>query len=384
MARAQRSTLLLVPEQPRRHESRAEQVKRNDGAIRAAVADTIVESGWDGIAFSAVAKRAGLTVGAVYGRAESPSDLAIDLWEHEVSGWLRQTAAAFVEAATSGDPAAVGAAFGRLDAATKQTALLTELLIAAIFDVDLGEVVLTEARQVLSEFCTPSPGGAPVTAQQAAGSALVFSFAFGRALAARGGRRPPRLTPHQLTVLGQHATAAPYTGPVPVGPPLRWTRDLTHLDEHTAALMEGTLRTVGRIGFRRATISKIARASGVARGSVLSHFDDKVALVAYAAHVGLVPPGEVWTQYDPVVKEYGPLISRASFLRDFLKPDNADLWALNLELARIAAVEPRLSEFDVPESTLEHTHLGVMLLASIVPGLQDLPYAGAFLAGSAT
>lgn len=67
----------------------------------------VLEAGWDGVTFTGVAKRARLTVGAVYGRAENPAELGIDLWEHALGPWFAQAVAELFEAVDANDPEAV-------------------------------------------------------------------------------------------------------------------------------------------------------------------------------------------------------------------------------------------------------------------------------------
>jgi len=92
----------------------------------------------------------------------------------------------------------------------------------------------------------------------------------------------------------------------------------------------------------------------------------------------------VWSQYEPVVEENGPLVARALFLAEFLRAQHRSAWLVNLELAHVALAIPELAAFAAPPDTLQHTHLGVMLVACFVPGLDTLPFAGPFGAGSAT
>lgn len=361
--------------------TRAQMVIDNDRALRDAIAAVTLLSGWDAVTFSGVAKRAGLTVGAVYGRADSVADLGSDVWESDAGPWLRAVVGNLLTAGRSGNPEAIRAALEAWTHNASMSALVAELLIAALFDDDLADVVMVDARSILSRPCTPS---AEVSAHEAAASALFLSFAFGQVLATRGGGVPPAVDRDQLRVLAGYFGSAPREMPTHTPPRLVWRREIIGLDPQAAAIIEGTLDVVGRVGFKRATISRIARAGRVPRGSVLGHYDGKVALVADAAHRGLITPMDVWLQYAPVIEEFGPLVSRALFLRDFLAPDNAANWAINLELARLAQFEPALAEFRASNNVLEHTHLGVMLLAAVVPGLDALPYAGPFASGTAT
>lgn len=343
----------------------------------------VLEAGWDGVTFTGVAKRARLTVGAVYGRAENPAELGIDLWEHALGPWFAQAVAELFEAVDANDPEAVVALMEDWGSAD-EAALVAELLIASLFDDDLAEVVRVDALSVLTGYCLPSSSSPRVTAHQAAAGALLMSFAFGRAIAHRAGVALPSFTLRDGQVFVGHRHASAGRSRIPQPKELHWVRPLDELDLHNRAVVRGTVDVVGRVGYRRATIARIGRAAGVPRGGVLSHYKDKAGLVAEAARLALVPPGEVWSQYAEVEAQHGPLLSRAIFLADFLKPANAPLWAVNLELARMSRFVPELREFCPGGSVLEQTHLGVMLTASLVPGIDTLPYAGPFTAGATT
>jgi len=339
--------------------------------------------GWDGVTFTGVAKRAGVTVGAVYGRAENPTELGIDLWESTLGPWFVQSVADLFDAVDSKTPQDVVAQMKEWGSAD-EAALAVELLIASLFDDDLAEVVRASALTVLGGYCLPSTSTPRVTAHHAAAASLLISFAFGRAIGHRAGVALPALTLRDGQVLAGHWHAPSVRIPIPRSKELVWLRPLDDVDSHTRSVIRGTVDVVGGVGYRRATIARIGRAAGVPRGGVLAHYRDKAGLVAEAARQALVPPGEVWSQYADVVAEHGPLLSRAIFLADFLKPANAPLWAVNLELARMSRFVPELTEFCPGGSVLEQTHLGVMLTASLVPGINALPFAGPFMAGSTT
>lgn len=369
---------------PLARRSRAATVAENDEAVRRAVADMAIEVGWDAVTFSGVAKRAGLSVGALYGRAENTTELAIDLWESQVSPSFRAGVARVIEAGRAGDAEAIRAALRCWDDERQMSALTAELLIAALFDADLAEVIGRDATTALSLFMAPRTTAPRVTRHEAAAGTLLGSFVLGRAVAVRGGVHLKPVSAEQASALaGMYATPSA-TGALPEGPNLRWIRSMHDVDPSTRAVLQGALDVVGRVGYRRATIARIARTSGIPRGSVMTHFSSKAHLVSEAASRGLVPPGEVWSQYAPVIAEHGPLTSRAMFLADFLKHGNRRFWLLNLELVRMARLVPELAPFGATPSVLENTHLGVMLAAAFVPSLDRRPFAGPFAAGSAT
>lgn len=366
-----------------RHKSRSLIVEENDSAIRAATISMSGHVGWDSVTFSGVAREAGLSVGAVYGRVESHAELGIDLWESRVRKWLDSVMNQLILAGRAGDPHLVEQALLRLHSEPDMTAITIDLLIGSLFDVDLREVVGVDAKQIIGAACTPSRD-ARITAQQAAAGALLSSFGLGHAIALRGGAEPESLTAQQLHALAGLFIAPPSRKVTPAGPRLRWVRSMEGFDSIQKDILQGTVDVVGRVGYHRATISRIARSARVPRGSVLSHYASKAELVGQAALLALVPPGEVWEQYAPVIAEHDPLVARAIFLKDFLKPENKPLWAINLELARIGRFIPEIGQFRASPNTLEHTHLGVMLVASLVPNIDSLNFMGPFQAGSAT
>jgi AcrR family transcriptional regulator len=367
----------------RRRRSRAEIVEANDAALRNAAVDMTHKLGWDSVTFSGVARLAGLSVGAVYGRAETHAELGIDLWQSRVRDWLAGVMDQLMEAGRAGNPQSVAAALERWHREPDMTSVTIDLLIASLFDADLQEIVGADAQRILGAACTPSTHPR-ITAQQAAAGSLLTSFGLGHAIALRGGAEPEQLNSQQLNALAGLFIAPSSRKVTPSGPSLQWVRSMDHIDPTQRDILLGAVEVLGQVGYHRATISKIARTADVPRGSVLSHYATKAELVGQAARLALVPPGEVWEQYAPVVAEHGPLVARAIFLKDFLKPENKPLWSINLELARIGRFIPEIGQFRASPNTLEHTHLGVMLVASLVPDLDSLNFMGPFQAGSAT
>lgn len=358
---------------------RTEAVAANDVAIRGSVASIILSSGWDALTFTGVAKGAGLTVGAVYARAETSVELGIDLWEQSLSSWLSAAVADLVRSAIADDGAGVLTQLQRWER-DLSAALSVEMLIAALFDDDLAEVIAPDARRILEGDGNERSGDE----LRAAARVLLTSFALGRAIAQRAQAKLPRIGPREGRTLAAQFHATAEFVELPASPPLRWVRAMDDVDPHHADVLRASIDVVGRVGYRRATIARIARAAGVPRGTVMRGLKTKAALVAEAARLALIPPGEVWSQYADVVASQGPLMARAMFLADFLRPVNRPFWALNLELGRMSRAIPELQGFCPGGSVLEQTHLGVMLTASYRPGIETLPYAGPFSAGSTT
>lgn len=362
--------------------TRAEKVAANTEALRDAAQLIIVRDGWDRLSFQGLAREAGLTVGAVYARFDTTSDVGIDLWqaraEQSCARWITDV----VAASDAGDADALGVLLEHdlTTAVSRLTAF--ELALASLFDEELDEVVGADIRGILAPFLTVSSDASQEDRHLAASRALVLSFAFGRLIAARNESIPEPLPMDRYVSLARHAGGAfadvDFEPRVAVG----WRRIMPdrhpHIEIATAAM-----DLIAHVGYRRATIARIARRAGVSRGGLLAGYPDKAHLVADAAISLMVPAGEVWETY---VAAHGSMPSpevRALFLRDFLDPDRRDDWALNLELNRAARYEEAFAAYAVPRSTLEQTHLGVMVTACFGPDLSHLPYLGCFHAGVA-
>lgn len=365
---------------PRR--SRLEIVRANDRAITQATLNAIAERGWDQVAFSDVATRAGLTVGAVYGRAETKAELGNAVWTSSVVEWFRSRLDELLAAAESGEVDALAAAFDRWEGEPLLSAAVGEMLIASLFDDELAEVVGAQSRQILADRLTPVGEGRRAQ-QTAAAKVLVSSLAFGRLLARRGNPALGPLVPAQVQTLASMA-AMPLTRRRLPREPVSFVREVTQGDPQREQIWRAVIDVLGRVGYRRATIARMARAAGMSSGALFAKFEDKAHLVAEAAGALLISPYEMWTQYEHVEAEHGPVISRAMWVTDVLQPHNAPHWATNLELARVAQFEPELGYFTPSPVPHGHVNLGVMMVAAFAPDLSALPYGGPFQAGYTT
>jgi len=70
--------------------TRAGKVQANTEALRDATFEILLGGGFDALTFQGLAREAGLTVGAVYSRYDTPSDVVIDLWHSRLREWFDQ------------------------------------------------------------------------------------------------------------------------------------------------------------------------------------------------------------------------------------------------------------------------------------------------------
>ena len=372
-----------------RRSTRAQAVRANDRAIRQATLDLVAARGFDAVTFTEVAKRAGLSVGAVYGRAETKSELCNQVWTASVLEHLRSGLAGVLAAAHSGSPDRVAAAFEVLNDAPERSAAAVEFLIAALFDDELDEVVGVDARALFASLTAWPAHVGQQTANISAANVLLLSLALGRILARRGSPDLAQLTSDQLEVTARMAGAPPRHEPMPASSHVTFVRDAPVVGEFDEpdttgfAVSTAVVEVVSRVGYRRATIARMGRAAGMSAGALFAGFDTKAQLVGHAARQRLVTPHELWFEF-PAAREYGPKLSRAMWVADVLRPENANYWAINLELARVAQFIPELADFRPSSVPHQHTNLGVMLLANYSADLHDLPYDVPFQAGFTT
>lgn len=365
-----------------RRVTRAEKVQANTEALRDAAFAILLAGGFDALTFQGLAREAGLTVGAIYSRHDTPSDVVIDLWHRRLRDWFEQWVDELMQAGRAGDDGRIGQLFTRGQRDGGMGLVCLEVLLSSLFDDELNEVVGAEVRGKLEPLLAPDPARPDLTPHLAAAQVLLLSFALGRLIAARESEDPIPVTKAQLKALASHAGGTPTGVAAEQRVAVGWRRILDPSD-HFTPMIEATMDLVAQVGYRRSTITRIARRAGVSRGGLLAGYPDKATLVADAAQSLMVPAGEVWETYLRAHEGMTQPQVRAVFLRDFLRPEHRPDWALNLELNRVALHEEIFQAYAVPKSVLEQTHLGVMVVASFGPDLSELPYYGPFLAGIA-
>ncbi len=362
--------------------TRAEKVQANTELLRDTALAMIVRDGWDRLTFQGLAREAGLTVGAVYARFDTPSDVGIDLWQSRVSAWFTQWVGAIIDVSGRGDAQALKSLLQDVVRGSTLSMAAFKLMLASLFDEELDEVVGAEVRGILAPYVSVGPKASDRDRHLAAAHVLVMSFAFGRLVAERSVDRPVDVPMDRYESLAAHANAAMQDVRAEAKVAVGWRRILP--DRHPyAEIAEASMDLISQVGYRRATIARIARRAGVSRGSLLAGYPDKPALIADVATSLMVPAGEVWDSYVAAHGSMPTEVVRALFLKDFLDPAHRVDWVLNLELNRVARYEEAFAAYAVPQSVLEQTHLGVMVTGCFSPDLSGLPYLGCFYAGIA-
>ena len=358
--------------------SRAESVRRTDERVFGALERVIGLGGWDAVTAAGVAREAGLSVGAIYSRAESLSELANQAWLRSIGPAFTAHLADIVEASRSGDGEVFDEEIDRFDRWAATASPAVELAIASFFDDELDEVVGRSVREGFDGIIW-HPGA---SRHDAACATLILSYFLGRAMARCRLESMPDVDRAGRLVHQAFWTAAAeeFTTEAPAG--IEFLRPTAPSPD--LSLGECVIDVLGQHGYRRATVARIARRAGLTPGAVLPSGSTKAALIASAAGDLVMSPLEVWESF--VDRNGGDTsgTARARFVRGIVRPEHDRMRRVNLELARVAESVDEFVAFRAPRDVLQQTHQGLMFVACFASGLHDLPYLGPFRVGSAT
>jgi AcrR family transcriptional regulator len=258
---------------------RSESTQKNDERILDAATREIQVVGVDRLGMTAVARRAGLTTGALYGRYESGGELAAAVWVARVRdphfALLDRAIAALVDA---DETVALDGLLRELARPRKETVVALELLASARRVDELEEVVLADVRQWISQW-----GAGPRTRRRRRRAQVIFTVAtiWGVLLHAAPGRL--RLDWRPLFLRLAWSFAQPY----------RERADRLVVDDAQSvhaqtndpvddALIDAVAAIVARVGLERATASRIARRAGLTSGAIYGRYNTKEDLLEHA------------------------------------------------------------------------------------------------------
>lgn len=355
-----------------RRRSRAESVRQTDERVLEALERVISRGGWDAVTAAGVAREAGLSVGAIYSRAESLSELANQAWTRSIGPEFISHHSEIVNVSRSRDGAVFDDQIARFDRWAATVSPAVELAIASFFDDELDEVVGRSLRDGLNHIVW-NPGN---TRHDSACAALILSYFCGRAMARCRLTSMPDVDKPGRVVHQNFWTSdlEEFTTEEPAG------IDFLHqtVSDADVSIGQHVIEVLGRYGYRRATVSRIARRAGLTPGAVLPSGSTKAALIASAANELVRSPLEVWESF--VDRNGGDTsgTARARFVREIVRPEHDVMRRVNLELARVAESVDEFAGFRAPRDVLQQTHQGLMFVACFVSDLHELPYLGPF------
>jgi len=264
----------------------------NDERLRDAALAEVVDHGADSLGPTAVARRAGLSTGAVYNRFEDTTELLIDLWTSRCQQAGTDLVNIAMEALLGNDGDAKGDVARRqlveaLANPSPAVSALIELIVIAHRDEALAEVVIPGGTAMIAGHGVTRSADPDHRAK----AALVVSLLLGMLLldASGAGVEPDwaGVEPDwESTFAGMAVRLRQRIEPV--GEPERLTLpelpsgDEIDDDPTRAALMLACMEVIGRVGLQRATVTRIARRAGLTHGAIYGLFGSKEELVATA------------------------------------------------------------------------------------------------------
>jgi AcrR family transcriptional regulator len=256
--------------------------QENDERLLEAALDEIAAVGVDGLGMSGVARRAGLTTGALYGRYENVNELAAAVWTARVRDehfrFLDTAVRCLVDADST---AALADVVRELSSPSRTTLAAIELLATAHRVDELEEVVTPDISAWLTGW-----GAAPRARQRRRRAQVVFTIGslWGVLLHAIPRDRPVEWEPVFARVGRSYAQS--YDAPTSrftaerAGPVRAKVGDASH-----RALVDSVLAITARVGFVRATTSRIARRANLTSGAIYARYHNKDELLAQAIEV---------------------------------------------------------------------------------------------------
>lgn len=364
--------LSLVPaanQLPRRR--RSERALLNDAAIRQSTIDLIEEEGWDGVTFAKVAKRSNLTVGAVYVRAENTAELGTDLWINSLYPYLNDTLGSLLSAVYSKNLKLIAEQIEIWDNPEPELIASIEILIAAMFDEDLAEIPRRDMKEFLNRYCSDKHGYSKI---QAAANALIIGEVFGRALGAAN-KIPPDTPPSEVA---ENCLAMIESTPVSPNLPknvfITTTKEDTDPDPHTRVLHQATLKVIGKVGYKRATIARICRTAQVSSGSLFPRFETKSALIASAVKALIPSAEESYAELNSLGEKYGKIEANYIAFLSVFQYLSEQQRKLFLELTRIEIHEPDLADINFAKTSKRHFTLGMSLIGIYFTEISKLDF----------
>lgn len=265
---------------PRSQRTRSARAIANDTAIRDAAISEVLRVGVDHVSLRDVGHEAGLTHGATYARYEDVDELLVDVWNSVLCARITTMMELAVAAASSPSAKSVGTMFDYIRDAKQADVAAVQVLLTARRIPILHEEVEPFIREYL---------------EQADFSSEKESAVFTRGLTLFA------MTLIQIFSNSQFGWHADYqavlekllietleTDPAEVKPvELKEPDDriiLAPIDELKSQLAFATFGVVGKSGYTRATISRIARRANCSPGAIYKLYPSKEDLIISAFH----------------------------------------------------------------------------------------------------
>lgn len=342
--------------------------------------------GVDQLGMSAVARRAGLTTGALYSRYENVAELAAAVWTQRIAArhhaLLDSAVGSIVDGGASVDRTRL---LDELRVPSQHTVVGLELLATARRIDELEEVVFPDVQSWMASW-----RAGPRTRSRRRRAQIIYTLGslWGGLLHAIPGDLHLDWEP----ILSRLAWSfrQPYEGHEDrlVADPVQPIRANTGDPAHNA-LLDAVSTVVARVGLHRATASRIARRAGVTPGSIYSRYETKEDLLEHAVDVllgrrfadDLATNSYAFTTPDPGTASARIIAGYLSPPRREWRRFRIETWIASRQHPRLASTLHRTQE-DAIRRYLEilgaHTPEEQAALEILARGAQAIPLGLAF------
>ena len=335
--------------------------------LLACAVDEIIEVGPDRLGFTSIARRAGLSTGALYARYENVDELLLEVWMSEGLPALRRLLIDIEESLSVDSGVAARLRLSeQLSGSDRGLLVLVNLLVAARRIEATYEEIAPSVTEEVAKYSVRVPAiefhlgtmlgmamgisGTGLQGLDWQGPIAVISSATRKAV-------DPREIPGDTAKV-------PETIFIP-----------DDAEEIDARLFDAVAHVIARVGASQATVSRIARRAKVNPASIYMRYEDKDALFAacmsHVMRMGELRNEEIFDQYQEGIRNSTDTTTAAEaiiMLRGNQSPEHSNIRRLRLEtmfasmhdenLRRInqeiylSTIEANERYFGVPPSTL--------------------------------
>lgn len=273
----------------------------------------MLECGADQFGFTAVARRAQLSTGALYARYENSDELLIDVWNMRAWPALTMFMSDAIEAVTStNNEKAIQRVIEVMDRQDPDLFAAVALLVVARRNDTVKEVVFTPVQEFFADALTACPAVVHVA-----------SFLVGEMLVAKAfGHKTEGWKEFLPTFFQVGAHSVSHSVPPQVQQSFPDTVP-TDIDEFDIRLFDALSEVIAAVGVERATVSRIARRANVNPATIYARYSSKNILVARCVEHYLAAVVKGYFALDERVASGDSLIANMVHL---FRARNSDKW----------------------------------------------------------
>ena len=324
--------------------------------------DEINEVGPDRLGFTSIARRAGLSTGALYARYESVDELLLEVWMSEGLPALRRLLIDLEESMSRESGVAARLRLSeQLSGSDRGLLILVNLLVASRRTEATFEEIAPSVSEEIAKFSSRVPaiefflGSVLGMAMGIAGTGLVgLDWQGPIAMIATSTRKTS-----ELTEIPANSPSIPET--------VYFPDDAEEIDMR---LFDAVAHVIARVGASQATVSRIARRAKVNPASIYMRYEDKDALFAacmsHVMKMGDTRNAQVLDRYKDGIQnssEITPTTEAIVMFRGNQSPEHSSIRRLRLETMFAAIHDENLRRMnqEIYLKTLEENekYLGV-------------------------